>query len=366
MSLRLRLSLLYMGVLSGVILLLGILVYALFRWVLLVNPMDGHLFQASQPGLQSFWLMFTLVGLITLVLSGFGAWVITGKSLAPLETFSQLPNQVISSDDFSSRIPLSPSGSDEIDELARAFNQTLMRFEGVKDAQSRFLADVNHELRTPLTVIKGNVGLMRKVKAFDTQSLNSIESEVDRLIRLVEDMLFVSQAEAGDLPLLLDSVDMGALLQEVGEQLRASSNENHDVVLESLEKVSLLGDRNRLKQVFLDLGNNAINYSPEGGKITLGMAVNGDWVEVTVKDEGIGIPKEVQRRLFECFYRGDESRGRTRKETGFGLSLPIAYWIVRNHGGRIEVHSEAGRGSTFAVQLPTNQENISGRTRHLA
>jgi len=274
---------------------------------------------------------------------------------------AQITTQITSTDDLSQRIPVNAESSDEIGTLVLTFNQTLVRLERLFNAQRRFLADVSHELRTPLTVIKGNVGLMRIMKTFDEESLNSIESEVDRLTRLVGDLLLMAQAETGKLPLMMDSVEIDDLLFEVFEQIKVLSEGQHEIRIGNIEPAIVTGDRDRLKQVLLNLGSNAIKYSHEGGLILLSLYVRKNWVQITISDEGVGIPKAELSRLFERFYRGDKSRSRSKKDVGFGLGLPIAYWIVRNHGGRIDVETEENQGTTFSIWLPVSQAEIPTR-----
>jgi signal transduction histidine kinase len=227
--------------------------------------------------------------------------------------------------------------------------------------QRRFLADVSHELRTPLTVIKGNVGLMRMMNAFDEESLRSIESEVDRLTRLVKDLLLMTQAETGKLPLMLETVELDVLLFEVFEQMKILSAGVHDIQIGNIEPAVVTGDRDRLKQVLLNLGSNAIKFSPDNGRITLCLHVKKKRVVIAVSDEGPGIDPKERNYLFQRFYRGDKSRSRTANESGFGLGLPIAYWIIRSHGGNIDVESEVGKGTTFSVWLPISQSEIPTR-----
>jgi signal transduction histidine kinase len=205
-------------------------------------------------------------------------------------------------------------------------------------------------------VIKGNVGLMRLMHEFDQEALDSVESEVDRLTRLVGDLLLVTQAETGRLPLVMEPVEIDDLLFEVFEQMKVLSAGKHNIKVLNVEPVIVTGDRDRLKQVFLNLGFNAIKYTPAGKRIWLDLEVSGDWVQVKFGDEGRGIPKAEVGRLFDRFYRGDKSRKRDTKDGGFGLGLPIAYWIVRSHGGRIDVETEVDKGTIFTVWLPTSQQ----------
>jgi signal transduction histidine kinase len=179
----------------------------------------------------------------------------------------------------------------------------------------------------------------------------------------VGDLLLISQAESGNLPLMEKPVELDQLLFEVFEEMKILSEGKHDIQIDYIEPTVITGDRDRLKQVFLNLGSNAVKYSPEGTKITLSLQRKREWVEVVVRDEGYGIPKEELGRLFERFYRGDKSRTRSKSDVGYGLGLPIAYWIVRSHKGRIDVDTEVNQGTTFTVRLPSS--NIEVPTRPL-
>ena len=309
-------------------------------------------------------LVFGISALFALIMAAIVGWLITGQALQPLEMMAQITNRITSTDDLSKRIPVNTARDDEIGSLVLTFNQTLVRLERLFNAQRRFLADVSHELRTPLTVIKGNVGLMRMMHSFDEESLDSIESEVDRLTRLVGDLLLMAQAETGRMPLLMQVVEVDDLLFEVFEQMKVLSKGEHEIRIGNIEPAIVTGDRDRLKQVLLNLGSNAIKFSPEGGLVLLSLYVHENWIQILVCDEGPGIPKSEINQLFERFYRGDKSRTRTEKDVGFGLGLPIAYWIVRNHGGRIDVETEEGKGTTFSVWLPLSQAEIPTRPLH--
>jgi signal transduction histidine kinase len=214
------------------------------------------------------------------------------------------------------------------------------------------MADVSHELRTPLTVIKANVALMSKLGEGDKESLTGIENEVDRLTRMVGDLLLLAQAESGKIPLDMRPVALDTVILEVFQQMRVLAGERLAIKLVDIDQVVVNGDRDRLKQVFLNLGSNAIKYTPAGGQIQVGLSKSGSQVRVVVTDSGPGIPAEDIPHIFERFYRGEKSRTRTRDGGGFGLGLSIAYWIVRNHNGRIEVDSKVGQGTTFCVWLP--------------
>jgi signal transduction histidine kinase len=242
---------------------------------------------------------------------------------------------------------------DEIGSLINTFNQTLERLETLFMSQQRFLADVTHELRTPLTVIKGNVDLMRRMKQFDAESLTSIDQEAGRLTRLVGGLLMLAQAESGKLPLTLKPVELDLLITEVFQEMHILAGGKVRVHLNDIDQLMVNGDRDRLKQVLINLVANAIQYTPQDGDVFLSLSKVGDQARIICRDTGPGIPAEDLPHIFERFYRADASRSRTRgKTTGFGLGLSITKWIVEHHGGHIEVTSKGGTGTTFAIWIP--------------
>jgi two-component system OmpR family sensor kinase len=239
-----------------------------------------------------------------------------------------------------------------VGQLIHAFNQTLHRLENLFNSQRRFLADVGHELRTPLTVIKGNVDLMQRFGEADEESLTSIENEVDRLTRMVGDLLLLAQAESGKLPLDKHVVELDTLMLDALNQMNILAREKVQLHLGEIDQVLVCGDQDRLKQVLLNLIGNAINYTPQGGKVTLSLGKDQGEAILTIKDTGQGIPEEDIPHVFERFYRAEKSRTRSRDGKGFGLGLSIAYWIIRNHEGHIDVESTEGEGTIFTVRLP--------------
>ena len=306
-------------------------------------------------------LSFILITLtfVTMLLTGLASWFVTGRALAPLQDVTEVATRITQADDLSRRIPLKGDPEDEIGQVIRAFNDTLTRLEKLFGSQQRFVADVSHELRTPLTVIKGNVSLMRKLRKVDLESLTSIDQEVDRLTRLVGDLLLLAQAESRRLPLDMKPLQLDKLLLEVFQQMRTLAGDRLQVHIHEIDQVEVIGDRDRLKQVFLNLGGNAIQYTPAGGEVNLDLRINGQNAQISFSDTGPGIKPEDLPHIFERFYRSDTSRKRG-KEDSFGLGLSIAFWIVRNHGGSIQVESALGRGSTFTVILPLpSTENLS-------
>ncbi len=291
-----------------------------------------------------------VISVVAVLLAGIGSWAVLGRALSPLESITETVDQINRADDLSRRIPYQDETDDEIGEMVVSFNQTLERLESLFTSQQRFLADVSHELRTPLTVIKGNVDLIRRMKEADEESLSSIDQEAGRLTRLVGGLLMLAQAESGKLALNFAPVELDLLLTEVFTEMRVLASSKVKVHLNDIDQVMVNGDRDRLKQVFLNLISNAIQYTPSGGEIFLSIRKLGDQARVIVRDTGPGIPAEDLPHIFDRFYRAEKSRTRS-KVSGFGLGLSIAHWIVEHHGGQIKVESKEGKGTTFVIWL---------------
>ncbi len=295
--------------------------------------------------------VLSIIWVVAVLLSGIVVWFTLGQTLKPLGAITETVEQINRADDLSRRIPYQGPENDEIGNLVDSFNQTLERLETLFTSQQRLLADVSHELRTPLTVIKGNVDLMRRMKSLDEESLTSIDQEAGRLTRLVGGLLLLAQAESGKLALNMKRVELDLLLTEVFQEMTIIAGNRVHIRLNEIDQAYVNGDRDRLKQVFINLVANAIQYTPQGGEVFLSLDRIGEQARIICRDTGPGIPTEDLPHIFERFYRAEKSRTR-RETTGFGLGLSIANWIVERHGGRIEVNSQEGKGTTFAIWLP--------------
>jgi len=238
--------------------------------------------------------------------------------------------------------------NDEVGQLVLTFNKTLERLERIFTSQQRFLADVSHELRTPLTVIKGNVGLMRRMKTVDEETLASIDQEVNRLTRLVGDLLLLSKAESGTLPLSRDPVSLDTLLLEVFREMSVLAGNKIHLKLTEIDQIQVLGDRDRLKQVLLNLMGNAIQYTPEGGEVFVGLSKRSGRARIVVRDTGPGIPEEDLAHIFDRFYRVP---GQPRN-AGTGLGLSLTHSIIERMQGRLQVSSEPGVGTLVTITIP--------------
>lgn len=292
-----------------------------------------------------------ITALASMFFAAAASWLSIARALSPLAAVTDTAMQISHADDLSRRIPLHGPETDEVGRLVTAFNDTLERLEHLFTSQQRFMADVSHELRTPLTVIKGNVALLRKMGCADDESLAGIEDETDRLTRLVGNLLLETQAESGKLPLHFAPLELDTLLLEVFKQMRVLARDRIHLKITEIDQALVNGDRDRLEQVLINLISNAIKYTPPGGDIFLSLAKVGGNARIIVRDTGMGISREDLPHIFERFYRAEKSRSRTMPG-GFGLGLSISHWIVTHHGGRIEVASAEGKGTTFVIYLP--------------
>jgi len=245
-----------------------------------------------------------------------------------------------------------PGGRDELSHLAETFNEMLASLEEAYRAQQRFVADASHELRAPLTAIQGNLELLANhTDMLETErqtALVEAQCEAARLARLVADLLALARADAGAL-IDLRPVDLDAILLDSLRSARQLS-QGQVVAITAFEPVQVFGNEDRLKQLLLILLDNALKYTPPDGRVTVELRRNGTTAEVTVQDTGEGITADALPHVFERFYRADPAR--TRDPGGTGLGLPIAHWIVEQHGGSIALASQPGYGTTVTVTLP--------------
>ncbi len=284
--------------------------------------------------------------------AGLGGYSLARRALAPVDRMSERA-RLITAERLKERLPVD-NPDDELGRLATVFNETLTRLESSFEQMRRFTADASHELRTPLTVIRsvGEVGLRgRRDEVAYREIIGSMLEEVDRLARLVDRLLMLSRADTGQSKLSTDIVDLSELADEVAAQLGVLAEEKQQsITLERTGAPRWTGDRLVLRQALLNLVDNAIKYSPVGGRITIRVAESPAAAVVEVSDTGPGIPEDLQSRIFDRFYRLDKSRSRDNGGTGLGLS--IAKWAVEVNGGQLTLEKTNGVGSTFRITLP--------------
>jgi signal transduction histidine kinase len=293
--------------------------------------------------------LFLISGTLTIILLAamVGAFL-ARKALQPIEEINRTAGRIVGGQDLKQRLPTAQN-ADEIGQLTITINNMLERLDKFFPAQVRLSADVSHELRTPLTVIRGNIDLLRRGAINDpaelAEAMHIIEGELDRMSRIVADLLLLSQADAG-LSLRMGLVEMDTLLLEVYRQARVIAS-GVTIKLGHEDMAIVHGDADRLKQLLINLVTNALKHTPTGGSITLSLYRDPAWVRIIVADTGRGIAPSALPHIFARFYQAADN---TQKGSGLGLS--IAQWIARAHGGKLTVTSEQGHGSTFTLWLP--------------
>ena len=317
----------------------------------------------TQAVLDQLQLILFLAGLVAVCLSLLLGAFLTHQLLKPLDDMTAVALQITRADDLGRRLP-DTGRRDEIGRLTLVLNQTLERMERLFHSRQRFLADVSHELRTPLTTIRGNFDLMRRMGEADPETLDVVQDELQRMTRLVDDLLLLARADTGGLPIQQKPVDLDSVFLDVYRQVQ-SIELPVNVVLKEVDQVCVLGDEDRLKQLVLILVDNAIKYTPSGGTVTLSLSKENGIAQIEVDDTGVGIPAEDLPLIFDRFYRVDKARSRNLGGSGLGLS--IARWIAHAHRGDIRVKSTVGQGSSFFILLPIlpNREEYQAIDRDL-
>lgn len=301
------------------------------------------------------WLLITLgtVSIGTFVFGWVGSTWIARMALSPVETLGQTA-ATVSAQSLGTRVFLD-APYHEFQQLAKSFNNMFERLQRTFESQRRFVEDAAHELRTPLTALKGNleVALQRERSTQAYQDVLSTSlGQVERLSRLVKSLLILTQFSGEHPPIDLKPVLMEPLIKELVSELFVLAEEKQCRFTTHIQEVpQVLGDAGQLKQLMINLFDNAIRHSPQGGSVTVTLQSSADQVRLTVEDTGSGIATEHLPHIFDRFYRADSARD--RESGGTGLGLAIAKEIALAHNGSINVQSERGKGSVFTVELPT-------------
>ena len=302
-------------------------------------------------------LMMLAVGLpVAVGVAVAGGFILVHRALEPVARIAAKAEE-ITQHNLSERLPLVESG-DELERLSVSLNHMIARLEDAMRGSKQFVADASHELRTPLTVMRGELeSLVQDGRlAPDTrETLGSVLEEVGRLGEIVESLFALSRLDAGDAGAGWQRFDLGELAQTTAEQMSLLATDKEiGVACDSTAGVTVQGDRARLKQVIVNLLDNAIKYTPRGGHVALSVRREGAWAVLEVSDDGVGIPAEALPHVFKRFFRADGSR--SRDPGGAGLGLSIVKSICAAHGAEVEVLSTSRRGSTFRVRHPLAAE----------
>ena len=288
-----------------------------------------------------------LVALSVLLAASALAFLAVGRVLAPLRGVAETARS-IGETDLSRRIVV--QGDDEIADLANTFNAMLDRLEDAFATQRAFVSDAGHELRTPITIIRGHLELLAAGDAPKEEVLEIVSDELERMSRLVEDLLLLAKAQRPNF-LHLQHVDLDVLTEELFSKVPALGE--RDWTLEQTGVGRIRADRHRLTQAAMNLLSNAAQHTEPGGRISLGSEISAGSARIWVSDTGPGVPESERERIFERFARGPEA---PRQAEGAGLGLAITRAIAEAHGGRVELGSRPGEGATFAIVIPTGEE----------
>jgi heavy metal sensor kinase len=314
-----------------------------------------HSLHAQNEMLETIRLTFTWMILLGLLLAGTGGYFLARKSLAPVVAMGAQARQ-IGATNLHDRLPVL-NANDELGQLATIFNDLLDRLDQSFERQRRFIADASHELRTPLAILRGEAEVAMSQPGRTAQdyleSLKILHEETSRLIKIVEDLFTLTRADSGQYPLSLQNVYLEEIVADCAHSVRTLAREkNIDLRVDASSECPLNADPALLRRMILNLLDNAIKYTAEGGRVEIACRVTPEALEVRVTDTGPGIPQELHSRIFERFFRVDPARSRSGREGGAGLGLSIALWIAQAHNGRLELVRSDAAGSHFAVYLP--------------
>jgi heavy metal sensor kinase len=310
---------------------------------------------------RSLWATLAMLSLAVLSLGSYGGYVLMRRSLGPLARMAKHARW-ITAEHLHDRLPLDDAGT-ELNQLRDAFNETLARLERSFDGLRSFTAHASHELRTPLTVVRsvGEVGLSQpRSDAEHREVIGTMLEEVDRLSRLLDALLALARADAGGARLRTEQVDLSSLACEVVDRLAVLAEERAQrLEVRVSGPANVMGDRVALRQALQNLVDNAIKYAADGTRIEIRVRKEAASAVVEVQDEGPGIPLDHRDRVFERFYRGNGRRSREGEGVGLGLGLSIVKATAEAHGGRIDLESEDGVGSTFRLVIPRDAPGLS-------
>ncbi len=304
--------------------------------------------------LENLFSIFLYLIPVTVGLSVLGGLYLAHKALAPVDDVTQRARK-ITAENLDQSIP-ARDVDDEIGRLINTMNDMIRRLHNSFAVMRQFSSDASHELRTPLTIMRGEIELaLRSDKSPEEyrRVLASTLEEIVRLKSIIDNLLLLGKADQGAVELQFEEVHLDDLIRDLHDDSEVLAEpKNITVELKKAEPLTVVGDRGRLRQLFLNIVDNAIKYTPDGGYVAISVEQQNGTAVVAVQDTGIGIPPQDLERIFERFYRVDKARSREMGGTGLGLS--IAKWIAEVHRGSISVQSELNKGSTFTVRLPIN------------
>ncbi len=351
MSIRTRLTLWYAGILFVSLVAMGVLSYHAFA----PEPRAAGVSkpdEADESDLSEIYRIIFWCGVPATLLALGGGWWMMRRALAPVAALTRAA-ECVNEHNLGAPLPRTGNG-DELDRLTEVFNAMTERLNQSFARMRKFTLHASHELKTPLTVMHGELETALQNPALAAPQRERLESELDevqRLAKIVDGLTLLTKADAGQITLAREPVRLDELLREAGADAQSLARP-HDVHvhLTACEELTVIGDRHRLRQLLLNLTDNAIKYNARQGTVTLSLRRAAQTAEVTIVNTGPGIPAEILPRIFDPFFRGDSSHSQTVE--GCGLGLSIAWWITTAHGGTIQIKSTPNQITTASVRLP--------------
>jgi heavy metal sensor kinase len=310
----------------------------------------GRAIDTNNRVLKEFTFRYFIIVPAVVLVSGLLGWFLAGRALAPVNSVAEAAQRITHSN-LNMQIPSRGAG-DELDRLIESFNRMMERLSCSFAQIRQFSTDVSHELRTPLTIVRGQIEVAlftaKTIEQYRDAMVNALE-DVERLSNIVRALLMLSQAESGQLVLKKTNLDLAESVRDLVYEFQIPAEANGvELTARSPEHCVIQADRIQIDRLLSNLVSNAVKYTPAGGKVQVSLTAESEEVRLVVSDNGVGIAPDHLPHIFDRFYRVPSAD----PEKGLGLGLSFVVWIVRAHGGTIDVQSELGKGTTFTVTMP--------------
>ena len=351
MTIRTRLTLWYAGILVLSLTVIGIGTYEEIDEQL----RHDHRREPTERAISETSEMVLQVGLPAVLLGLLGGWWLTRRALAPVKNLTDAARK-IHERNLRDPLPRTRNG-DELDQLTKVFNDSLARLDDSFKRIHEFTLHASHELKTPLTVMCGEAEIASRDDLLPPAERERAASQLDelrRLARIVDGLTLLAKADAGQVALKLEPLRFDELVHEAFADAQILA-EPHGIQVElaGCEEITVRGDRHRLRQLLLNLADNAVKYNQPKGGVIMSLLKSGSLAQFTITNTGAGIPPEILPRVFDRFFRGDPAHSQT--VDGCGLGLSIAQWIVSAHNGTIKIESATAKPTTVTVRLPLEE-----------